>query len=78
MSGVLQDKWHGRKEATLEIKQLSGIRHVIFVKNLPKLYGLVPNIGLTVSCYLLHRYGSFNLILLNIQLRNPAQSEAFC
>ena len=26
MSGVLQDKWHGRKEATLEIKQLSGFQ----------------------------------------------------
>ena len=76
MSGVLQDKWHGHKEATLEIKQLSGFQTCHICQKLAKIIWTCAKYWL--NRFMLHMYGSFNLIMLNIQLRNPAQSEAFC
>ena len=76
MSGEFQDKWLGHKEATLDFKQLSEFQTRQICQKMAKI--IWTDAKYWLNRLLQHMYGSLNLTLLNIQFRNPAQSEAFC
>ena len=79
MSGEFQDKWLGHKEATLDFKQLSEFQTRQICQKMAKFIWTDAKYWLNRFMLFVHMasMGSFNLILFNIQLENPAQS-AFC